>query len=597
MFKVIIEEPGLKAKPKEYPEYGVTFPAQPPIYHSPPNESHLQEWVDSQISPKLREIARTMVENLRYVPFEEFLSALKETVEDFKARLKENEPYVLLIEPPCGGFKDGCSDSWIATLALEHCGLPEPIDIINVSDLLIFVECNPNVKKILILDDAAYSGTQKSDVLRSIVGIDKNKQLKQHQLYLGIPFLTKNANLRFRHLYYTEVWQIVTILKHQILSTMDEILSNEQISYLNIVDSNNSIDNRHVLTYFDHKVGDVISAYQRIHTGDPLLSGAAIYDFMKFFDYTYNPDYAKNNLDATLLEDPEEYNKVVEDMIPNFRSRGFGYNTPIIISPYKLCNDIQRLDLKKNIENGKVGERTSYSISDPKINDIVSNTLPQKNCDINNYKHTVLTEDQQRIFDSAVSSGEYLTTTYKSQVRYELFQKQKLLWNSVEVGNYEEFKKLAIDDNIFQYININEYLYGLTLLHVLIYRDFDASNMEDQNEFKKIGENKAKIAQYLLNQGADLDAPDKRLGIYEGQTPWEMAARFDQLPFYYFPCMRRSLVYAGEHVLPVFKKHRGIAESPPMLTQFRNVCTKNMAPLATIAATTLAVAVVKYVNS
>lgn len=165
------------------------------------------------------------------------------------------------------------------------------------------------------------------------------------------------------------------------------------------------------------------------------------------------------------------------------------------------------------------------------------------------------------------------------------------LWQAVCNGDYAKFKELNGANNTIS-PNFSEYRFGITLLHLLVYNDQTSHYTTEASIHGR-----QQIAMDLLVSGADLNAParESAFGIKIGETPWQMADKFDHLPWYYTEGTRASFIYTGEHVMPIFKKHLGIEETPSMLTQFSDVCIKNAVPLAAlVAATTVAVAALKY---
>lgn len=181
--------------------------------------------------------------------------------------------------------------------------------------------------------------------------------------------------------------------------------------------------------------------------------------------------------------------------------------------------------------------------------------------------------------------------TYLNDMRNNKFyaDPKEQLWQAVCNGDYVKFKELtSINNTISQ--DINEYRFGITLLHLLVYND-ETSAYTTAAAIR----GRQQIAQALLASGADLHAParESAFGIKIGETPWQMADKYDHLPWYYHEGMRASFVYTGEHVMPIFKQHLGIDNTPSMLTQFRDLCTNHAAPLAALATTTLAIAAVK----
>ncbi len=181
-----------------------------------------------------------------------------------------------------------------------------------------------------------------------------------------------------------------------------------------------------------------------------------------------------------------------------------------------------------------------------------------------------------------MSLEEYLSAMNLNELSATTNPKEQL-WQAVYNGAYNQFKKLIDEKNITTQ-DLTEYRHGITLLHCLVYSD-RAPGYDTQATI----DDKKKIARYLLEQGANLYAPatESAFGIEFGITPWQMADKYDHLPWYYHAGIRASFVYTGEHVMPVFKEHLGVKAMPSMLAQFSAECTKTARPiLATLTATT-----------
>lgn len=158
-----------------------------------PNTEHLAEWAESQVTPMSRRIANKMVENLQYIAYEVFLKQLQTTIDDFHQQLND-EPYILLVgELRRDKLAEGCSDLWIIGLALEYCGLKEPEAILTPSQLKAWKDTNTRTNKILMLDDASYSGTQKNSILSYFIYQENGLKLSELSFYIGIPFMTVTA--------------------------------------------------------------------------------------------------------------------------------------------------------------------------------------------------------------------------------------------------------------------------------------------------------------------------------------------------------------------------------------------------------------------
>ncbi len=101
---------------------GIRFPIPLPLLSSPPDKKAMDAWVECHKSiPQVREIAKKLSDNINYVSYETFSNQLKKTIADFN---KKKKPYILWIPQLTTRDErvEGCSDVWVAGIALEHCG-------------------------------------------------------------------------------------------------------------------------------------------------------------------------------------------------------------------------------------------------------------------------------------------------------------------------------------------------------------------------------------------------------------------------------------------------------------------------------------------
>lgn len=396
-----------------------------PLFRNSPNYTRLQNWANSQITPALREIANKIIENINYISFEDFLQQLIIVINDFK--LKNNDaPYILLIsEDKYSTLLDGCSDLWIANLALEH-GLPRPEAIITLNKLMSSPQYlqNFNAQNILILDDAAYSGAQKSMALEYLIvtyyGYDI---LSKMNLFLGLVYITKHAKENILQTVQdnTEagtVFNTFTFLEHAHIPSAIDCLDDRQRAYaqsLGIAD----IDNRHTLTYFDHKFPDFQSTMQQFYKGESLFPLSKVTEFMQLLGFVSNENNLQDGM--TLVSDPEEYNEMVFSFLCTNYNKNFAYyNIPRIIPPYHLHMPKILDDLSSAIKNHQVGE-IKNSTFPPEIATVIQDSYLQQSAHIEEgvYKGTSLTLEQQQRIDETVLSS-YVAPEVEAEQRGEV---------------------------------------------------------------------------------------------------------------------------------------------------------------------------------
>lgn len=388
-------------------QHRVTFPVALPFYHSPPNMEHLREWANVQLTPKLREVAHAMVDGLQYISFETFLTALKKIVADFNNNIKE-EPYVLLVQPLTQhAAETGCSDQWVAALAFEHCALKHPVSIINANELPKFLQNHPEVKHILTLDDASYSGQQKKQLMHTIqlAMIKKNlsTEIQKLTLHLGIPFISEAAR---EHINESDTFnnedanfKSVILYSNTVMKSIADIVGQDLLDYANELDIE-GIDDKHMLTYFDHKYADLESNFRAIYNGEMLFKKTH-----ELFDFLEQPQ--------PHLTDSDESNEILKQLMPN-PNRNWGYNIPHIIPPYKVYDYEICQRLKDDITQGRVGNRNAYPVTNPTVLNILNTTSTTTTPEP--YVISIITTEQQNAIDAAIADGRFEESTYKEYI-------------------------------------------------------------------------------------------------------------------------------------------------------------------------------------
>lgn len=294
-----------------------------------PNDTGLKQWSDSQITPMLRQISNKMISNLKYISFATFVFQLNHTVQDFHAQSR-NEPYVILIAEDDAHKRDkGCSDDWVVSLAFEKTNLREPHAILTLDSINEdYLKDNPTIKHVLVLDDAAYSGDQKMRAMRDF--FKQCVSVNELSVHMGLIYLSEIAKSNIQ-----SINPNLLFLTHENMPSIGAALNKHETSYLKKLD--NTFDFNLMLTYFDHRYADALSAYQPIYYGDNLFPAANIHQLVNVLGHSSQPALSDNEFDC-----------LARSLRPAGPSSP-GYTIPRITAPYKNqsalnCSDARTKD-------------------------------------------------------------------------------------------------------------------------------------------------------------------------------------------------------------------------------------------------------------
>lgn len=319
---------------------GIQFPTVLPLFRNPPNKLALEAWIQAHKSfPELLDIVKLMVKHLNYISFERFFSSLEAVIQHFVKEI-QGRPYLLWIPS-----KEGGSDRWVASLALEYGKLPWPMAICDSSQINDFLQQHPEVHDVLLLDDASYSGSHLSTELHHL----KNNT-QQVCIFIGIPFLTsyvpsmilkKHKHHEYRFLEFQKMPMIREILSLKEIA----LLKRFQISY-----------QTETLTYFDHTYPDYWSTIANFNNGMHLLRPMSC-EIMRSQGFLAPWDSA--NAASLKPMSAEDWDNAIEKLFPDTDPRP----TPIIIQPYKLI--AKKEHLIEALAAKTIGERTPYPLPQP----------------------------------------------------------------------------------------------------------------------------------------------------------------------------------------------------------------------------------------
>ena len=131
-----------------------------PSNETPIDKEAAEEWIQAHEGQRERALARRLVDKLRYVSFKEFTEKLAQSTHQFNKKLSSfpssEQKYLMLILRP--ELKK--SDRWVASMAFpELTQWPEEI-LPDGSQALDYLRKHPEIRHIVIFDDASYSGSQ-----------------------------------------------------------------------------------------------------------------------------------------------------------------------------------------------------------------------------------------------------------------------------------------------------------------------------------------------------------------------------------------------------------------------------------------------------
>lgn len=349
---------------KKAKQYNIFFPSIEPLFKSPPDENGKKLFVEAHKSkyfPEYAQLAKIFVDNINYIPHQEFLTTFLTQLELFIEKIG-NKPYVLWISQNnkqyYNGITEGCSELWLAGLAFQYSKLPWPVSIETTDSLGRFLKINKDVHEVLVMDDAIYSGTHLEKELSNTL----YEEIEYTNLSIVLAYSTKLGQAKVLNSA-KQQFHSLELYSGGILPTFGEFITEELKKFTQVVDI--QFLNK-TLTYFDHAVPDFQSTHVLLDSLGTYKIFTSIYQHMFLLGY-YNPsmekeqiksltDYAKRNLDvlAICIENSEDWNLLCAAKIKKIDL------VPPIFRPYRL-HDVNTLEAFKNkYLNGALGIRTEH---------------------------------------------------------------------------------------------------------------------------------------------------------------------------------------------------------------------------------------------
>lgn len=236
-------------------------------------------WVAAQKTPRRRELAQILLDNIRYIPHSELLKAIEDCVEKTKETLGPG-PVTFLVGKPK-------KSNYYISLLFAHFWKAKGYPIDCVLESFVHINSFPLTGNFLDIDDMSYSGSQTKTILNSnfVSYILKLRDVMKEKLvtskayeetYMYFPRYLLEESLQSTQFKYFVVRAFMSDHSVSQFEKEDtskprfpiEIITHERIPYMPAVDERTRkqieyLFNHEVYTtvYFDHKVADMPSTY------------------------------------------------------------------------------------------------------------------------------------------------------------------------------------------------------------------------------------------------------------------------------------------------------------------------------------------------
>ncbi len=197
-----------------FPRQGINDP------QSRDNQERFADFVAAHshyTSDALPEALENVIAHTDYISFSEFLEHFNAVIDQLNQQIGEKEEYIILIEPKK-------SNKWLAELAFAKLQTP-PKDIVRMNDLEESLHMHTNVARVVLLDDASYSGEQMCRFVREKAASALSHADRQDfTINVAVPFLTKVAETKIAAINTDEEVQgrgKIVISDHKIMEAAD----------------------------------------------------------------------------------------------------------------------------------------------------------------------------------------------------------------------------------------------------------------------------------------------------------------------------------------------------------------------------------------
>jgi hypothetical protein len=296
----------------------------PELVNYPLNYKKANQWVLSQCDTESQLFAENIIKNTEYVSFDKFINKLKTICMSYikKYKTDKNSVFVLIIP-----YVISKSNLWVSLLAFKY--LKDLISYVYYDITDVYNGINKHTSSLykknvhcVICDDCAYTGQQlyslssidysklkynnkmpepkatdvkwlkwyentQRDARQIIESIDINK----FSVDLIIPYMSILANISLKKIHYVripKVCKVFSIFSQQI--DINRIPIHVLNEFRNTFQYHKDIS----AVYFDHKIADALSTFNKIYTLAPLFNCSVSNKSIKFIDNCPDAKIPKN---------------------------------------------------------------------------------------------------------------------------------------------------------------------------------------------------------------------------------------------------------------------------------------------------------------
>jgi hypothetical protein len=313
------------------------------------NKTKSEIFINSQLSPLRRELAKSLIDNTIYITLKEIYHTVEQLI------LKLYNEYKLNDKPIIYFYSGNVNKSsyFLNVIALHFIRkykFKEPIFLKELKQVLSD-ETNP---PIVLLDDVAYSGSQMSVMINKIYVAEVLKKQKQApDLYILLCALTDISKDKLSNVptkitksgitleYGTSPFKLI-YLESRLYTSLINILGIEKYIFLNLLFSfwTSPVYMPYISLYLDHKIADHVSTYTTALTYGPIAPKNISFDYSISSDYTPNISEIPSAINKTKLLD--DYNR---ENHTNLTIKNFNTAVHSILQKFK---DLDIVDIHTN---------------------------------------------------------------------------------------------------------------------------------------------------------------------------------------------------------------------------------------------------------
>ncbi len=219
-----------------------------------------EEWVSVQSTPKLREIANTVVQHVQHISQAQYLDQIHLMLTDFAKKLG-NKRYVVLLAQ----HEESVGANQIST-ALKSVEIRKPEAVLKLETISSYLKKHPKTKQVLLVSAPAFNPRQVRRRLESVMtGLNV-------EFYIGIPYMTRAVENYF---------SCRIMLAHQAVPTLTDVLDEQSIGYAKRLGLSEFTEST-ALTYFnDFEVSSTFRAFRERDVLWTLNGDVLLEDFLK----------------------------------------------------------------------------------------------------------------------------------------------------------------------------------------------------------------------------------------------------------------------------------------------------------------------------